>query len=132
MFIRNGKYYFMWSEGGWTGPDYSVAYAMADSPFGPFKRIDKILQQNSAIATGAGHHSVIHFPNEDEWYIVYHRFNYPNGILMGRAAGYNREVCIDKFEFNTDDSIKQVKPTHEGIKAVRLKQHAAPAGAYKN
>ena len=24
MFIRDGKYYFMWSEGGWTGPDYSV------------------------------------------------------------------------------------------------------------
>src|SRR5690606_9429677 len=39
MFIRNNKYYFMWSEGGWTGPDYSVAYAIADSPFGPFKRI---------------------------------------------------------------------------------------------
>lgn len=28
MFIRNGKYYFMWSEGGWTGPNYSVAYAI--------------------------------------------------------------------------------------------------------
>jgi len=37
MFIRNNKYYFMWSEGGWGGPDYSVAYAIADSPFGPFK-----------------------------------------------------------------------------------------------
>ena len=36
MFIRNGKYYFMWSEGGWTGPDYSVAYAVGDSPFGPW------------------------------------------------------------------------------------------------
>ena len=46
MFKRNGKYYFMWSEGGWTGPDYSVAYAIADSPLGPFKRVDKILQQN--------------------------------------------------------------------------------------
>lgn len=34
MFIRKGKYYFMWSEGGWTGPDYSVAYAIADSPLG--------------------------------------------------------------------------------------------------
>lgn len=55
MFIRNGKYYFMWSEGGWTGPNYSVAYAIADSPFGPFKRTGKILQQNPAIATGAGH-----------------------------------------------------------------------------
>src|SRR3546814_8007574 len=25
---RKGVYYLMWSEGGWTGPDYSVAYAM--------------------------------------------------------------------------------------------------------
>ena len=46
MFIRDGKYYFMWSEGGWTGPDYSVAYAIADSPFGPFQRIAKVLKQD--------------------------------------------------------------------------------------
>src|SRR5450830_1693848 len=35
MAKRNGMYYFMWSEGEWTGPDYSVAYAMSSSPFGP-------------------------------------------------------------------------------------------------
>ncbi len=64
MFIRDGKYYFMWSEGGWTGPDYSVAYAIADSPMGPFKRIGKILQQDMDIATGAGHHSVIKVPEK--------------------------------------------------------------------
>jgi len=62
MFKRKGKYYFMWSEGGWTGPDYSVAHAIGDSPFGPFKRIGKILQQDPAIATGAGHHSFIYIP----------------------------------------------------------------------
>jgi beta-xylosidase len=73
MFIRKGKYYLMWSEGGWTGPDYSVAYAIADNPLGPFKRIGKILQQDPKIATGAGHHSVIKIPGKDEWYIVYHR-----------------------------------------------------------
>jgi len=73
MFIRNNKYYFMWSEGGWTGPDYAVAYAIADSPFGPFKRTGKILQQDTAVATGAGHHSVIHDAAKDKWYIVYHR-----------------------------------------------------------
>ncbi|HVX50947.1 MAG TPA: glycoside hydrolase family 43 protein, partial [Chitinophagaceae bacterium] len=73
MFYRDGKYYFMWSEGGWTGPDYSVAYAIARSPFGPFKRIGKILQQDSTVATGAGHHSVIRVPGTDKWYIVYHR-----------------------------------------------------------
>ena len=62
MFIRNDKYYFMWSEGGWTGPDYSVAYAISDSPFGPFERIGKILQQDPSIATGAGHHRLYGYP----------------------------------------------------------------------
>ena len=45
MLKRNGKYYFMWSEGGWTGPKYAVAYAIADSPMGPFNRIGRILHQ---------------------------------------------------------------------------------------
>ena len=60
MFRKNGKYYFMWSEGGWGNPDYSVAYAISDSPFGPFNRIAKILQQDSTVATSAGHHSIMH------------------------------------------------------------------------
>lgn len=73
MLKHRGKYYFMWSEGDWTGPGYCVAYAIADSPFGPFKRIGKILEQDKSIATGAGHHSVIKGLKDDEWYIVYHR-----------------------------------------------------------
>lgn len=59
MLKRNGKYYFMWSEGGWGSPDYRVAYAIADSPFGPFHREGIILQQDADVATGAGHHSVV-------------------------------------------------------------------------
>jgi beta-xylosidase len=89
MFIRNNKYYFMWSEGGWTGPDYCVAYAMADSPFGPFTRIGKILQQDTKIANGAGHHSVIRIPGKDEWYIIYHR------RPLTETSGNSRETCID-------------------------------------
>lgn len=37
VFKKNKKYYMMWSEGGWGGPDYSVAYAIGNSPIGPFK-----------------------------------------------------------------------------------------------
>ena len=40
MFLRNGIYYFMWSEGGWTNGSYKVAYAMADKATGPYKRIE--------------------------------------------------------------------------------------------
>ena len=42
---------------------------------------------------------------------------------MGDAAGYNREVCIDKLEFDSDGSIKKVKPTHEGIQAITIKSN---------
>ncbi|MCF0159572.1 MAG: family 43 glycosylhydrolase [Bacteroidaceae bacterium] len=103
MMKRNGKYYFMWSEGGWTGPNYCVAYAIADSPFGPFKRIGKILQQDPDIATGAGHHSVIQKPGTDEYYIVYHR------RPLWSNRGNEREVCIDKMEFDKNGFIKPVK-----------------------
>lgn len=105
MFIHNGKYYFMWSEGGWTGPDYSVAYAIADSPFGPFKRIGKILQQDPAVATGAGHHSVIHDKKSDQFYIVYHR------RPLGETDGNHRVTCIDKMYFDENGLIKPVKIT---------------------
>ncbi|WP_346856072.1 glycoside hydrolase family 43 protein [uncultured Draconibacterium sp.] len=115
MFIRNGKYYFMWSEGGWTGPDYSVAYAIADSPFGPFKRIGKILKQDPDVATGAGHHSVINIPGSDEYYIVYHR------RPLGETDGNHRETCIDRMYFDEDGTIKPVKITFEGVKAKTVK-----------
>lgn len=113
MFIRNGKYYFMWSEGGWTGPDYSVAYAIADSPMGPFKRIAKILQQDPKVATGAGHHSVLQLPGKDEWRIIYHR------RPLGERDGNHRVTCIDKMVFDENGMIQPVKITFEGVEAVR-------------
>lgn len=115
MFIRNNKYYFMWSEGGWGGPDYSVAYAIADSPLGPFKRIGKILQQDLKVATGAGHHSVLQIPGKDEWYIVYHR------RPLTETHANHRVTCIDKMEFTEDGLIKPIIITQEGIPAVQLK-----------
>lgn len=115
MFIRNNKYYFMWSEGGWTGPNYSVAYAIADSPFGPFKRVAKILQQDSTIATGAGHNSVIHNPEDDNWYIVYHR------RPLGETDGNHRATCIDRMYFDENGFIKPVEMTFEGVPAETLK-----------
>ncbi|MBK8089118.1 MAG: family 43 glycosylhydrolase [Chitinophagaceae bacterium] len=115
MFIRKNKYYFMWSEGGWGGPNYSVAYAIADSPFGPFQRIDKILQQDSAVATGAGHHSVIHNPKDNSWYIVYHR------RPLGETHHNHRATCIDRMYFDEKGFIKPVKISFEGVGRNTLK-----------
>ncbi|HKJ78747.1 MAG TPA: glycoside hydrolase family 43 protein [Prolixibacteraceae bacterium] len=109
MFHRMGKYYFMWSEGGWTNDSYKVAYAMADKATGPFNRIGSILQSDTTIATGAGHHSVINVPGTDEWIMVYHRRPIPN------EDRDHRVTCLDKMEFNENGTIKQIKMTFEGV-----------------
>lgn len=114
MFKKGGKYYFMWSEGGWTGPDYSVAYAVADSPLGPFKRKGTILKQDPALATGAGHHSVIHNSRKDEWYIVYHR------RPLGETDRNARVTCIDRMYFDKEGNILPVKMTFEGVKPSKI------------
>lgn len=110
MLKRNGIYYLMWSEGGWGGPNYSVAYAMGESPAGPFERIGKILEQDSAIATGAGHHSVIRVQGTDEHYIIYHR------RPLDTENPHHRVVCIDELDFDEEGFIKPVKITFEGVK----------------
>ncbi len=114
MFERKGKWYFMWSEGNWGNSSYKVAYAMSDTPFGPFKRIATVLSSEECVATGAGHHSVVNIPNTDDWYICYHRRPIPN---------YHRDhrvVCIDRLYFDKDGKIKPVKMTFKGVKARRL------------
>ncbi len=115
MIERKGKYYLMWSEGGWMGPDYSVAYAVADSPMGPFKRVGKILQQDAEIARGAGHHSVINTPGTDDWYIFYHR------RPQTTTVGYHRETCVDRMYFDENGMILPVKITNEGVERRTLK-----------
>jgi beta-xylosidase len=114
MFRKDAKYYLMWSEGGWTGPNYSVAYAIGNSPLGPFKRIGKVLQQDPAIATGAGHHSVLHVPASDRWYIVYHR------RPLGEKDANHRVTCIDEMHFDEQGFIKPIKITNEGVEILPL------------
>ncbi len=111
MLIKDGKYYFMWSEGGWTGPDYAVAYAIGKSPFGPFERVGKILEQDSTVARGAGHHSVLHRPGSKHWYIVYHR------RPLGDTGRDHRAVSIDELVFDKQGRILPVKITMEGVAA---------------
>lgn len=119
VFYRDGKYYFSWSENDTRSAYYRVRYLISDSPT-EFVRDGKpavtektivISQDPSRQIFGTGHHAVICKPGTDEWYIVYHRFARPEGIKKGWSAGYNREVCVDKLEFNEDGTIKSVKPT---------------------
>lgn len=122
VIYRNGTYYFLWSEDDTRSPNYRVRYGTAQSPIGPIEIPDHnlILAKDDAKGIyGTGHNSVIQVPGKDEWYIVYHRFNYPQGINMGEAAGYHREIAIDRMYFDGQGQILPIQPTHEGIEGVQ-------------
>ena len=76
--------------------------------------IDTVLRQDPDVATGAGHHSVLHIPGTDERYAVYHR------RPLTETSPHHRVTCIDKMEFNDDGKILSVKITDRGVQAKRI------------
>ncbi|MFI6007873.1 family 43 glycosylhydrolase [Streptomyces sp. NPDC051243] len=107
---RKGTYYFMWSENDTRDENYRVAYATGPSPTGPWTKHGVILEKDLSLGVkGPGHHSVVHVPKTDEWYIAYHRFAIPGG------DGTHRETTVDKLEFGSDGLLEKVVPTLTGI-----------------
>lgn len=95
-----------------------MAYAISSSPLGPFKRIGKILQQDSKVAKGAGHHSIVNIPGTDDWYIAYHR------RPLTEVDGNHRELAIERLYFNQDGTIRPVVINTEGVAARPLARPA--------
>lgn len=102
MVKRNGTYYFMWSEGSWGDASYSVAYAKADNPFGPFVRHGKVLESDPKVGNSAGHHSVLKIPGSDEWVIAYHR------RPIDETARDHRVTCLEQMFFDANGDIVPV------------------------
>ncbi len=110
VFKRQGIYYFLYSSGLCEDETYAVQYAVSKSPMGPYEWKGKIVETNAdGTVHGPGHNSVL--VEGDNYYIVYHRHNNP----VHSTGGYNRQVAIDRLQFDSDGNILPVKPTHQGV-----------------
>jgi GH43 family beta-xylosidase len=98
---HNRKYYLMYSANFFEGRDYSVGYAVADHPTGPFVKAshNPILFSSNPAISGPGHNSVTTSPNGKELFIVYHIHTDPQ-----KPSG-DRQVCIDRMGFQEDGLI---------------------------
>lgn len=111
VFYKNGIYYFLWSVDDTGSTNYHVAYGTSDSPEGPIQVAEDpivIIRPGDSQIYGTGHNSVLHIPEKDEWYIVYHRINKD---YLEKGPGFHREVCIDRLYFNKDGTLKRVIPS---------------------
>ena len=89
----NDTYYFSYS----TGDTHNIAYAIGDSPYGPFTYQGVILEP---VLGWTNHHSIVE--HDDEWYLFYH-----DSSLSGGKT-YLRSMKVAKLEYNEDGTIKTI------------------------
>lgn len=95
MHKYNGKYYLSYS----TGTTHLIAYAMSDSPTGPFVYKGTILEPVVGWTT---HHSIVEF--EGKWYLFYHDSSLSNGV------DHKRSVKYTEINYNDDGTIQTITP----------------------
>jgi beta-xylosidase len=105
MHHHNGRYYLSYSHGNYRDASYSVHYATAPTPTGPWTYHGPILTSD-ATRKGPGHHSFLRLPDSERWLIFYHRWEGQtgNGPFHGQ-----RWICIEPVEYNPDGTIQPIR-----------------------
>lgn len=111
-FKRNGIYYltFPWVK----DKTETLAYAVADNPFGPFE-FKGLIMDESPTGCWTNHHSLVE--KDGEWYLFYHHNDYSPDMDKRRSAR------IDKVTFNPDGTINKVMPTLRGVGTSDARKH---------
>ncbi|MDR2814298.1 MAG: family 43 glycosylhydrolase [Prevotellaceae bacterium] len=106
VFERNGKYYFTfpWVKNSATE---LLAYAMGDSPLGPFTMAEEPIMDESPTGCWTNHHSIVEY--KGQWYLFYHHND------LSPHFDKNRSIRVDSLTFNPDGTIQKVIPTLRGV-----------------
>ncbi|MBN2485149.1 MAG: glycoside hydrolase family 43 protein [Bacteroidales bacterium] len=96
--LKHGdKYYLLYSSNYYADINYSVGYATASNPMGPWTKYtgNPVLRKNEALkVSGPGHCCVTSSPDSTELFMVYHTHTY------FEVKGGNRNVCLDRISFD--------------------------------
>lgn len=102
VFKRGGIYHFTWSCDDTGSENYHVNYGTADHLYGPVTYRYPVLMKNpSKSILGTGHNSILYDPENEEYWIAYHRFVTPL-TRFPDEKGCHREVCLDRITFGED------------------------------
>jgi hypothetical protein len=111
IFERDGVYYNAYAsnanisgDGCVTSSSFAcIRYATADNPAGPWTHRGIVLGQ---VSSTTNHPAIVEFPaGSDEWWMVYHTADLPDG------GTFRRSVAIDRLFFNPDGTMQQVVQT---------------------
>ena len=104
VFSHGGKYYYTFP---WVRDSTeTLAYAMGDSPMGPFE-FKGVIMDESPVACWTNHHSIVEYCGQ--WYLFYHHNDYSPNFDKLRSAR------CDRLYFNADGTMQKVTPTLRGV-----------------
>ena len=125
VFKKDGRYYLTYP---WVRKDTeALAYAVSDSPLGPYE-YKGIIMEESPAGCWTNHHSLVEY--KGQWYLFYHHNDYSPDFDKNRSAR------IDKVFFNDDGTIRPVTPTLRGVgpvkasSKVQIDRYSSIRGAY--
>lgn len=107
MHHHAGRYHLTYSHGGWRDASYSVHYATAPSPTGPWEYRGVLLSSDGS-HKGPGHHAFFQDPRTGEWLVAYHRWEGQTGD--GPYHG-SRQVCVDRVTYDADGYLHPITMT---------------------
>jgi len=97
----NGKYYFSYS----TGDTHNIAYAIGDSPLGPFTYQGVILKP---VLGWTNHHSIVEY--EGAWYLYFHDSSLSKGVTHLRSIKRAKLEYLPDGRIQTIDALVEVAP----------------------
>jgi beta-xylosidase len=97
VFKLNSKYYLIYSANHFKSPDYSVGYAVADSPMGPWEKCNEnpILNRQLVNFNGTGHGDI--FKDADGWNYVFHT-HFSNKKVNPRKTAIIRAEWSENYQ----------------------------------
>lgn len=108
---RNGIYHFTWSCDDTGSENYHINYGTSNHLLGPITYHYPVLEKDlEKDILGTGHHTILKLQDQEEYYMVYHRFGTPLE-LYPEEKGCHREVCINKLYFDENGMMKPVTVT---------------------
>jgi hypothetical protein len=105
MHKRNGTYYFSYSSDFSAGAA-TIEYMTSNNPMTGFQHRGTVLNNPWDNLGNNNHQSFIEY--QGQWYCFYH-----NRALSD--AVYQRSVCVDYLNYNSDGSMQRVNDTQAGV-----------------
>ena len=107
---RDGRYYMSYSNSPFTGHQPQIAYAVSDSPMGPYEYKGVIL---GPVSSGTNHHSIVRYG--DDWFLFFHDASLSRARLdaehhpeLAGICSVRRSVCVEHLYYDENGDIREV------------------------